>query len=89
MCVRAVGVFAVSIEHELQCFCSSQYVFAMVFTAQQVEDPSCSCCPSFLIAFYSDAPGGKMSQALTIIMLVTLLKGTTACIKLIITCSVS
>ena len=28
VCVRAVGVFAVSIEHELQRFCSSQYVLA-------------------------------------------------------------
>ncbi len=29
MRVRAVGVFAVNIEHELQRFCSSQCVFAV------------------------------------------------------------
>ena len=29
VCVCAVGVFAVSTEHESQCFCSSQYVFAV------------------------------------------------------------
>jgi len=31
VCVRAVCVFDVSIEHELQCFCSRHYVFTMVF----------------------------------------------------------
>ncbi len=64
----------------------------MVFTTQQVEGPSCSCCPSLLIAFYSDVPGGKVFKTLTIIMLVmmlvTPLQGTRACIKLSITCSI-
>ncbi len=29
----------------------------VIFTAWRVEDPNCSCYPSFLIAFWSDVPG--------------------------------
>jgi len=88
--VLVVSVFAGSTEHELQCFCSSHYVFAVVFTTQHAENPSCSCYPSLLIAFWSDAPGGKVLKILAdVIMLFTPLQETRACIKLSVMCFMS